>query len=693
MPKNYSEIYASVYTNGNSMSFGNAMLRGNGVPLDITEVYDSYEAAVNYAANNPVAYEGQLIAVTENGDTTVYVITPKSQGIIEIDPDMDGVSQEVDVYIKEVGSMPTADGVTIELVDGALKLVGLSGLDAEKTYQPVLVNGKLQWQEPSATTVEGLDTRLSAAEESINALETAVGNEESGLTKDVADARAAAAENAANITKLGDEYAQADEALKTNLEAQIATALADAKKYADDNDADTAYDDTDIRALLQSAQDAIDTVAGDLSAEVDAREKADTDLETALKAYVGQEIGKQAHFSAKVVTSTDEMTDSTTLYLVKAADAGEDLYEEWMLIDGTPVKIGTTATDLTDYVTTTDLNGKLSTQKSELEGQISAVSDTHAQDKEALTNQISAVSTELSSFKSDVETTYETKTAVAERATELQTAIDNLATEVGKKADASISGDISAAADAAAAAQAKAGQNAEAIVALQSADEELSGRIGTLESVGAEKNVIASVSDEFSLDAESRALSVNKISVDKIDGLRATLDDHSDRINNKVEKVSTEYEGAMVAWTLLSPENQAKLAALTVGDSGNIELSGKVTAENVDGLGAFLTQNRDTIPGLLAAEDEAKLDGIEAGAQTNVIEEIKIGNTALLPSDKTVTIPFATQDAYGVVLSSTGVNTVAVKDDGTMEVNSLSVTKLQQEEGDTLILNCGTSTV
>lgn len=689
MPKNYSEIYTSVYTNGNSMSFGNAMLRGNGVPLDITEVYDSYVAAVNYAANNPVAYEGQLIAVTENGDTTVYVITPKSQGVIQIDPDMDGVTQEVDVYIKEVGSMPAADGVTIELVDGALKLVGLSGLDAEKTYQPVLVNGKLEWQEPSATTVEGLDTRLSATEKSINDLETAVGDSESGLLKDVADAKAATAANAANITKLGEDYVKADTELKTDLEGQIATALAEAKKYADDND--TVYDDTDIRALIKSAQDAADSVARDLSAEVDAREDADTDLEASLKAYVGQEIGKQAHFSAKVVTSTDEMTDSTTLYLIKAADAGEDLYEEYMLIEGAPVKIGTTATDLTDYVTTTDLDDKLSSQKSALETQISAVSDTHAQDKQNLENQISGVSTQLAEFKTTVSDTYETKDAVKAADDTLQSAINNLAAEVEKKADASISGDIAAAADAASAAQAKADQNAEAITDLQSADEELSGRVEALESVGAEKNVIDAVSSEFTLDTASRTLEINKISADKVDGLNAELSDLSDRIDDKVEKVSTEYNGAPVEWILLSPENQAKLAALTVGDTGNIELSGKVTAENVDGLGAFLTRNRDSIAGLLSTDAQTKLDGVEAGAQENIIEEIKIGNTALTPSDKTVTIPFANQDTYGVVLSSTGVNTVGVKDDGTMEVNSLSVAKLHQEDGDTLVLNCGTS--
>lgn len=98
MPKNYNEIINSVYTVGNSMSFGNTMLRGNGIPLDITEVYDSYEKAVVYAAQNPVAYEGQFIAITENGDTTAYVITPAVQGQLTVE------EVEYNIYLKPIGS-------------------------------------------------------------------------------------------------------------------------------------------------------------------------------------------------------------------------------------------------------------------------------------------------------------------------------------------------------------------------------------------------------------------------------------------------------------------------------------------------------------------------------------------------------------------------------------------------------------
>ena len=76
MAKNYQEIIESVYTTGNKMDFSNSIIRGNGIPLDITEVYNSYKPALEYALNSPVAYEGQIIAVTENNKSTAYIITP-----------------------------------------------------------------------------------------------------------------------------------------------------------------------------------------------------------------------------------------------------------------------------------------------------------------------------------------------------------------------------------------------------------------------------------------------------------------------------------------------------------------------------------------------------------------------------------------------------------------------------------------
>ena len=47
----------------------------------------------------------------------------------------------------------------------------------------------------------------------------------------------------------------------------------------------------------------------------------------------------------------------------------------------------------------------------------------------------------------------------------------------------------------------------------------------------------------------------------------------------------------------------------------------------------------------------------------------------------------------GVATSSADENKVAVAEDGSMEVNSLNMSKLVQSEGDTLVLDGGTATV
>lgn len=101
---------------------------------------------------------------------------------------------------------------------------------------------------------------------------------------------------------------------------------------------------------------------------------------------------------------------------------------------------------------------------------------------------------------------------------------------------------------------------------------------------GAEVNVIQSVSSDFEIvsNAEQgidRQLNLKPVSIGKVSGLQ-------DALKGKVDTK----EG----WTLLSPTDQEKLAKLTFGDTGNLEISGKVNAENVQGLGDWITINGAT---------------------------------------------------------------------------------------------------
>lgn len=77
----------------------------------------------------------------------------------------------------------------------------------------------------------------------------------------------------------------------------------------------------------------------------------------------------------------------------------------------------------------------------------------------------------------------------------------------------------------------------------------------------------------------------------------------------------------------------------------------------------------------------------------DVITSVKLGGALLDVVNKQVNIPIASNTLLGVVMSSDVENKVSVAEDGTMEVNSVNVNKLVQDENDVLILNGGSSSV
>ena len=173
------------------------------------------------------------------------------------------------------------------------------------------------------------------------------------------------------------------------------------------------------------------------------------------------------------------------------------------------------------------------------------------------------------------------------------------------------------------------------------------------------------------------------------------------QLNNKVDKVSG---SSLVQDTLItkltnllniqsvadgqlqvSPEGQLSILSIAQSQVAGLAdaLAGKVNVEAGKGLSTndFTTTLLD------------KLNGIEAGAEVNVIESISLNSVPLEISGKAANIPIATIGALGVVLSSAAENAVTVRANGAMEVNSINVNKLVQTEGDSLILNGGNAAV
>lgn len=554
------------YTAADGLGFPLNFRRGNPNPLDNSSVWASLEAAQAYAATDPVAYVGQILTVVDNaeGVATVYAI------------------QDEAGTLKKVGTSPVGDEATITVAeDGTVSLYGVSGLELTRTepdgstkkinYQPLLVDGKLTWVEPSATTVEGLAAEIEGLKTRVSTVENTVGNAESGLVKDIAD-------NAAAISNINTKIGTVAEN-KTLVEM-----ISDAQEAA-------TYDDT----LLVGRVAAIE---GDYLKAAD---------KTALETKMAEDIA-----TAK--------TETIAAVLGEAVPENFDTLKEiaeWIQSDTTAsAQLVTRVTNIeNDY-----LKGA---------------------DKTALQGEIDALETLVGSLPEGAAST----TVVAY----IKEVVDGLKI-----------GDYAKAAD---------------LTALTNRVSTAEGKITALEEVGAEKNIIASVDEaQFSIDGD-RKLTLLDIATSKVTGL-------DDALAGKVDKI----EG----YSLLSPTDKTKLDALVIGESG-VEISGKVNAANVEGLGDWVTTNRDSIAGLFDTTSANKLNGIEAGAQVNDLEVVKIAGTALPITDKAVNIPKATTEALGVVLGSTAENKISVGADGTMEVNSVNVNKLAQTEGEFLILDGGSS--
>lgn len=148
---------------------------------------------------------------------------------------------------------------------------------------------------------------------------------------------------------------------------------------------------------------------------------------------------------------------------------------------------------------------------------------------------------------------------------------------------------------------------------------------------GANVNIIDGVSEEFSVSSDGKVLSILAVSSDKVTGLSEALDGKVDKIDGK---------------------------GLSTNDFTN--------------------------------EAKEKLDGIEAGANRNLIEVIRLAGADLNITEGAVNIPIAGETA-GAVISSAAENKVSVSDDGSMEINSVNTRKLVQTEGDLLILDGGSA--
>ena len=149
MANNYLEIMKLV-NQGNKMGLSNTITRDNGIPLDLSSVQQSYEAAVIYAATKSIAYVGQPISV---GDK-LYIISETAAA--EKFTAADGT--EYDNYLVEVGKETNlgdyyTKSEVDEKVEGIVVPTKVSELENDAGY--LTEHQDISGKADKATTLEG----------------------------------------------------------------------------------------------------------------------------------------------------------------------------------------------------------------------------------------------------------------------------------------------------------------------------------------------------------------------------------------------------------------------------------------------------------------------------------------------------------------------------------------------------------
>ena len=221
---------------------GNSYQRKSAVPLDYYSLFNTKAEAEAYAASNPVSYVGQVISYIDNNEVKVCVIA-NAAGLL-----------------KEVGTAPVGDNKTIEVsTEGAVALLGAA----------TAANGTLPMLEEVEEDGKKVSKLVWKTLEDIGAGD---GNDNTTYEFTFADQKITITPKFNGVAQTAQvldltAFITADELKEVTGEVAegktlvglIAEALAEAKKYADDNDAN---DNTEYHIEYDSDKKEIKLVAG-----------------------------------------------------------------------------------------------------------------------------------------------------------------------------------------------------------------------------------------------------------------------------------------------------------------------------------------------------------------------------------------------------------------------------------------------
>lgn len=317
---------AIIDKNGTYMALPSAIKRGNPVALDTTAVWYTKAEMEEYAANGATAYVGQILTLVDsenNNLVTAYIIKDEA-GTLD-----------------EVGSATLGDNKTITLDEnaGTLSLKNW-GIEYYKWIEPVGEEGdenyvaghhekqvvdannpwiaglepkattatdgtiEIAWYQPSTVTIQGVSSAITSVQTTVNELTAGIGSAED-------EAGADTVYGAINEVKASNE------------------------------------------TLSEQVAGKVDSTGGTLTGDLVLADGSKAASEAVVDSKIAEAIQSAGHLKREIVETLPavEEADDETIYMVPDnQDGDEDVYNEYMLINGDYEKIGDTYVDLSNYI-------------------------------------------------------------------------------------------------------------------------------------------------------------------------------------------------------------------------------------------------------------------------------------------------------------------------------------------------------
>lgn len=349
MAKLYGLNNAVDFAAKNLINFTSIFARSAGQPLDKTAIWypahvdaewnvvaadaegavykTGYERAAQYAATS-AAYVGQELAVIdvtydEDGTTvasstvTIYCIQDNAGTLQEVGKATSGDGKSItlsDDGILSISGFEAAQGATLpqKQADGTIKWVAIDAIVKGDGNTKTVVTPTEGETHVIVDLVRDPDTDTNTYTISLKlddyattaAVGTAITAAKEELTEAIATAKEELEGTIAGVEDKFDEaigVAASEGVEASGLYAVIAAAEERAKAYADAGDADTIYDDAEVRGLISGHTTrigALETALGDetsglikgLADEVSAREQGDTNTLNSAKGYTDEQI-------------------------------------------------------------------------------------------------------------------------------------------------------------------------------------------------------------------------------------------------------------------------------------------------------------------------------------------------------------------------------------------------------------------